>query len=128
KTVSSGMGANLPDKTVSSGMGANLPDKTVSGVRAQHVAPLHQPHHTDLYQPKGGVTPNNVISGSLGAIIRSFKGTVTRLAHQKDDYQTPIWHRNYHEHVIRDEKSLNFIREYILYNPAKWEQDSLYQK
>jgi len=33
------------------------------------------------------------------------------------------WQRNYYEHVVRDEESLNRIRQYILDNPARWEFD-----
>jgi putative transposase len=35
----------------------------------------------------------------------------------------PIWQRNYFEHVIRSEESLNRIRQYILDNPARWAFD-----
>ena len=35
----------------------------------------------------------------------------------------PVWQRNYHEHVIRNEKELDKIRHYININPAKWEMD-----
>ena len=41
--------------------------------------------------------------------------------------QTPglsVWQRNYYEHVIRDEEELGQVREYIVTNPAKWEQDA----
>jgi putative transposase len=34
-----------------------------------------------------------------------------------------LWQRNYFEHVIRNEDSLNRMRQYILDNPAKWEFD-----
>ena len=34
-----------------------------------------------------------------------------------------LWQRNYYEHVIRDEKSLNRIRQYILDNPVRWTMD-----
>ncbi|MPZ75625.1 MAG: transposase [Deltaproteobacteria bacterium] len=34
-----------------------------------------------------------------------------------------LWQRNYYEHIIRDEKSLDRIRQYILDNPARWEFD-----
>ena len=34
-----------------------------------------------------------------------------------------LWQRNYHEHIIRDDQSLNRIRQYILDNPARWEFD-----
>jgi putative transposase len=34
-----------------------------------------------------------------------------------------LWQRNYFEHVIRNEDSLNRIRRYILDNPLRWEFD-----
>ena len=34
-----------------------------------------------------------------------------------------VWQRNYYEHVIRDENSLNRIREYIATNPLRWQMD-----
>ena len=34
-----------------------------------------------------------------------------------------LWQRNYYEHIVRDEESLNRIRQYILDNPARWAFD-----
>ncbi|MFH0854750.1 MAG: transposase, partial [bacterium] len=34
-----------------------------------------------------------------------------------------IWQRSFYDHVIRNERSLNAIREYISLNPENWEQD-----
>ena len=34
-----------------------------------------------------------------------------------------LWQRNYYEHIIRDEESLNRIREYIRNNPLQWALD-----
>ena len=34
-----------------------------------------------------------------------------------------LWQRNYYEHVIRNDESLNRIREYIINNPARWSFD-----
>lgn len=34
-----------------------------------------------------------------------------------------LWQRNYYEHVIRNDESLNKTREYIEYNPHKWKDD-----
>jgi len=34
-----------------------------------------------------------------------------------------VWQRNYYEHIIRDENSLNLIRRYIVGNPAQWAED-----
>ena len=45
--------------------------------------------------------------------INAFRGTVGR----------PFWQRDYYEHVIRNEKSLNRIRQYIEDNPVRWSQD-----
>jgi hypothetical protein len=34
-----------------------------------------------------------------------------------------LWQRNYYEHIIRNDESLNRIREYIVNNPAQWALD-----
>ena len=33
------------------------------------------------------------------------------------------WQRNYYEHIIRHERELNRIREYIVHNPLRWALD-----
>jgi hypothetical protein len=35
----------------------------------------------------------------------------------------PVWQRNYYEHVIRNEESLEGIRQYIADNPGCWADD-----
>lgn len=39
------------------------------------------------------------------------------------DFGGKIWQRSFYDHVIRDECSLNAIREYIQNNPSNWEKD-----
>ncbi len=39
---------------------------------------------------------------------------------------THVWQRNYYEHIIRSEKSYLKIAEYILNNPARWNEDEYY--
>ena len=34
-----------------------------------------------------------------------------------------LWQRNYYERVIRDERELGQVREYILNNPVNWDTD-----
>jgi putative transposase len=34
------------------------------------------------------------------------------------------WQRDYYEHVMRNEKDLERIREYIANNPARWDEDN----
>ena len=35
----------------------------------------------------------------------------------------PVWQRNYYEHIVRDDGSLNRIREDIVANPMRWQFD-----
>jgi REP element-mobilizing transposase RayT len=59
---------------------------------------------------------------TLGEIIRPFKAVTSRQIRVSVN-QTFGWQRNYYEHVIRNEDSLNHIREYIRTNPTRWELD-----
>jgi putative transposase len=61
---------------------------------------------------------------SLPTIIRAFKSAVSkRINSSRAAPGSPIWQRNYYEHVVRHEKALNRIREYIEHNPQTWELD-----
>ncbi|MGE4559132.1 MAG: hypothetical protein AB7E77_02940 [Desulfobulbus sp.] len=42
----------------------------------------------------------------------------------RDNPGGPVWQRNYYEHVIRDERDLHAIRQYLADNPVKWELDA----
>ena len=77
----------------------------------QWVAPT-----TTITRPKG---PKR---GSLGAIIGSFKSAVSYRIN-KEHNATGIWQRNYHEHIIRDEKELQNKANYINANPSLWDED-----
>ena len=70
-----------------------------------------------------------MIPGSLPVIIRSFKSAVTkRINELRNNNNSPIWQRNYYEHIVRNEKDLFFIRKYIEQNPFKWELDEYYNQ
>jgi putative transposase len=63
-------------------------------------------------------------SESLSSIIRGFKAAVTKHINILcNPAGSPLWQRNYYEHVIRDDEALNRIREYIMNNPLNWEFD-----
>jgi REP element-mobilizing transposase RayT len=38
-------------------------------------------------------------------------------------FKERFWQRNYFEHVVRGEEDLNRIRQYIVDNPQKWDED-----
>ena len=58
----------------------------------------------------------------LGKIIRYFKAKTSFMIH-KIGYHNFAWHRNYYEHIIRNEKKLYYKRKYIMNNSLKWEID-----
>ena len=63
----------------------------------------------------------------LGKIIAYFKYQTTKLINQKRDSSgSRFWQRNYYEHIIRNEKTLNILRQYIIDNPLRWENDQLH--
>jgi putative transposase len=68
--------------------------------------------------------PSGAPSGSLGAILGNFKSTTARRINRiRKTPGMPVWQRNYYEHIIRTERALSAIREYITDNPARWRLD-----
>jgi REP element-mobilizing transposase RayT len=58
---------------------------------------------------------------SVGSIIRTYKGAVSRYAAKKNiDFQ---WQGRFHDRIIRSEDELNNVRLYIQRNPKKWTED-----
>jgi REP element-mobilizing transposase RayT len=82
-------------------------------VWAQHAAPIH------------GASPRlNVERGSLGAIVRAFKSAVTkRINEARGTPDVPVWQRNDHDRIIRDDRELEARRAYITNNPLEWRTD-----
>jgi putative transposase len=62
---------------------------------------------------------------TIGSMVRGFKIGVTTWYWQRS-VSSKIWQRNYWDHIIRNESELHRTRQYILDNPMRWEQDSLY--
>lgn len=66
---------------------------------------------------------------TIGDIICSFKSRTAmeylQINKRKNIYNEKLWQRNYYEHIIRNEKELYKIVEYIEYNPFNWKTDPL---
>ncbi len=60
------------------------------------------------------------LSKSLSSIIRGFKIGVTKYFREKNNYEFQ-WQKSFYDHIIRNEKSLFYIRKYIQDNPIKWD-------
>jgi len=81
-------------------------------------------HGIIIINKREGASPSPTISN----IIDSFKSkcSVEYLNYIKQNNLNTsgqIWQRSFYDHVIRNEKSLQKIREYIINNPATWADD-----
>lgn len=105
-----------PKKGNSRNKGGKPQDETKGG----HVGPP-QP---DSPEPDFETQP-----ASIPAISQWFKTITTNeyIRGVKENLFPPfdrkLWQQNYYDHIIRDEQSLQRIREYIINNPAQWEED-----
>jgi hypothetical protein len=85
----------------------------------------HHFHHHDTRCP----LPTPKTAPSLGSIVGAFKSRATVeyilgvKTHAWPAFHGRLWQRNYYEHVIRNDESLDRIRQYIHDNPARWAHD-----
>ncbi len=59
---------------------------------------------------------------SLSSLMGALKTTSSNEIH-KAGFEDFAWHRSFHDHIIRDEKSYQYISNYIDLNPQKWNED-----
>ena len=84
-------------------------------VETRCIASLHTSQNKP-YQNKFGPQRKN-----LSSIVRGYKSAVTKKCREKFPYFA--WQPRFHDHIIRDKKALNKIRQYIILNPELWEHD-----
>lgn len=73
-----------------------------------------------------GIDPGSP-SPTLGTVIRRFKSITTnryanavqRLGWQR--FERRLWQRNFHDHIVRSDRGVARIRDYIEGNPARWQ-------
>lgn len=58
---------------------------------------------------------------NLSSIIRGFKSAITTFA-RKNNIEFD-WQPNYHDHIIRNKQEYYRIKNYIINNPVKWNED-----
>ena len=92
------------------GEGASSPTgPSPTGVGAYCNTPLRE----------GKAVPFRSPSQTIGAIIRGYKGSVTRRLRQRDP-TLRVWQRGYYDRIVRSENEAEAIRRYIAENPAQW--------
>lgn len=73
--------------------------------------------------------PNKINSDpTLGNIVGAFKSLVFTVYLDWINANDPsrrakFWQQNYYEHIIRNDRELNAIRQYIIDNPLNWKLD-----
>ena len=74
---------------------------------------------------RGNASPlPRLVEGSIGAIIGQIKSLTTKQLNQiRHTPGAPVWHRNYYDRIIRNERELDSIRYYIQNNPRRWAED-----
>ncbi|MCC7165367.1 MAG: transposase [Anaerolineae bacterium] len=83
-------------------------------------------HTTKIPKPRDATNPFSVLSPhqkSLGVIVRTYKAAVTTACRAMQRYDFG-WQKNYYDHIIRNDRDLNRIREYIFNNPFNWHTDT----
>ena len=67
---------------------------------------------------------------TIGEIVGAFKSITTneclRIHKARGKIMGKLWQRNFYEHIIRSQRSYEEISTYILENPKRWIDDSLY--
>jgi len=77
---------------------------------------------TNTNKPQNQFGPQ---SKNLASIVRGFKSSVTVAARKiNPDFQ---WQSRFHDHIIRNEESFQKITNYIICNPANWQDDKFYK-
>jgi REP element-mobilizing transposase RayT len=89
-------------------------------------------HEVVAPEQRAGTSPaptNAIVKTTLGDIVGAFKSIATHeyiLAVRRGNlppFAGKIWQRNYYEHIIRNERDWERIRQYIRENPARWAED-----
>ncbi|MBU4267557.1 MAG: transposase [Acidobacteria bacterium] len=98
-----------------------------AGLRACPFASTIESGQEDPGRTRGSAPTGKYLS--LSDVIRQFKTLTTKKysenvihSHWPEFYKR-LWQRNYFEHIIRSEKELEQIRQYIYDNPTNWQND-----
>jgi REP element-mobilizing transposase RayT len=71
----------------------------------------------------GGVTAP-LRRPTLGQVVAYYKYETTKQINQvRGTPGCPFWQRGFYDHVVRNERDLNAVREYVANNPLKWALD-----
>ena len=75
-----------------------------------------------------GASPAPTVSDIVGAYKSLVANGCLDIYKSRNQTMGKLWQRNYYEHIIRNEQSYHTISNYIVNNPAKWNDDKFYTK
>lgn len=94
-----------------------------SNVQTLPVQTLHATSLPTKNETMANISPK---SNSIATIIRSYKSAVTKHANRLKLQNG--WQTRFHDHIIRNEIEYQRITDYIINNPAKWQEDKFFEK
>ncbi|MCW9708150.1 transposase [Fodinibius salsisoli] len=62
---------------------------------------------------------------NISSIVRGFKSSCTRKI-RTQSYKSFAWQKGFYDHIVRNQKALIKIEEYIRENPYRWHKDRYY--
>lgn len=100
---------------------AMTPTGSEKGVGPNGVNKAIRPTGSDDICVGQATTPTKNIR--LQDVVGSYKSGVSREIRKINKYEDFKWQRYFHDHIVRTDRALENISDYIRMNPAKWAED-----
>lgn len=85
-----------------------------------------KPSPTDTQPPESDMPPTKHGLAEFARALKTF--SARKINELRQTQGTPVWQRNYYEHIIRNDddyfKTVNYIKE----NPARWDSEESLEK
>jgi putative transposase len=99
-------------------------DRIVASVEAGHALSLQSQPKQYEQSKQTHSRFRNQGKNTISAMVGSYKSVVTKYCNEN---KLPFgWQSRFHDHIIRDNDEFHRIKNYIVNNPANWEQDKFF--
>jgi len=95
-------------------------------VETRHALSLHTIERKGEEEKPKHPRYKNQGRNTIFAMVGSFKAAVTK--YSNENKLRFGWQTRFHDHIIRDSNEFNLIRNYIINNPANWNNDKFYSE
>lgn len=82
-------------------------------------------HIHGIIEINRNLAPESPKIKSLSELMGAYKTTVSKQIHLLG-FNDFVWHRSFHESIVRDDKAYKKIIAYIENNPMKWSEDEFF--